>query len=321
MVYYLYMILIENIWGIIIMKKIINMLLLLVMVAIFSSPVSATHNGNILISENPMSKKDNVLTNSEFVLTVDVLEPDGKMIPATMSFTILTKDGEWLYNRHIEVKETGRYEFVFPVPEYKIGEKFKIFAMAGVKYINYCDVDLAPNQEFLAETYAYVNENGELVVSNGAHITACPLSTSDSWETMAESLVNSQGISSETPYLIWVSKENFTVSVFLNENGAWDCIKQIPCSIGAPKTPTITGEYKYYQYQTRWQYDGYYVGPIMRFYNGYAIHTTLINNDGTDRDARVGKMISHGCVRVRPEDMSWLVDYVPKNTKIYITNS
>ncbi len=263
----------------------------------------------------------NKLVEDEFVLTVDVLNPDGKLIPGTMSFTILTEEGEWLYNRHIEVKNTGRYEFVFPVPEYEIGEKFKIFATAGVKYINYCDTDLEVNKEFIAETYAYVNENNELVISNGAHITACPLSTSDSWELKAENIVNSKGITSDTPYMIWVSKANYTVSVFLKENGRWNCIKHFPCSIGAPSSPTVTGEFKYYQYQARWQYDGYYVGPIMRFYNGYAIHSTLVNNNGTDRDGRVGKMISHGCVRVRPETISWLVDYIPLQTKIYITNN
>ena len=57
----------------------------------------------------------------------------------------------------------------------------------------------------------------------------------------------------------------------------------------------------------------------MRFYRGYALHSTLVNDDGTDRDARVGKMISHGCVRLRPDDIKWLSETIPLDTKVYVT--
>ena len=83
--------------------------------------------------------------------------------------------------------------------------------------------------------------------------------------------------------------KEYKVGVFHRDNGHWNFVKDFPCSIGATATPTITGQYVYHQYQTNWQYEGYYVGPIMGFYRGYALHSTLINNNGTDRDARVGK--------------------------------
>ncbi len=138
-------------------------------------------------------------------------------------------------------------------------------------------------------------------------------------ETAAEKFVNDRGIKSSTDYLVWVSKSNHTVTVFLDENGVWDEIKVFPCSIGAPSTPTITGQYEYFSRESRWSYPNYYVGPIMRFYKGYALHSTLLRYDGTDYDARVGENISHGCIRLEPENINWMVDMVPLQTKIYIT--
>lgn len=132
-------------------------------------------------------------------------------------------------------------------------------------------------------------------------------------------VINERGISSDTQYLVWVSKSEYTVRVFEGSKGNWKYIKSFPCAIGAPGTPTCEGQYRYYQYQDRWSYSSYYCGPIMRFNGGYAIHSTLIRYNGTPYDNRVGMKISHGCVRVRPENIKWLVDTVPLYTRIYVT--
>lgn len=131
--------------------------------------------------------------------------------------------------------------------------------------------------------------------------------------------VNSKNITSKTNYLIWISKKDFAVNVFTGSNKNWKFVKSLKCAIGAPSTPTIEGSYEYYQYQKRWLYDNYYCGPIMRFRGGYAIHSTLIKYDGTPYDNRVGMKISHGCIRLRPEDINWLASITPMGTRIYIT--
>ena len=59
----------------------------------------------------------------------------------------------------------------------------------------------------------------------------------------------------------------------------------------------------------------------MRFYRGYAIHTVLLKNNGTNYDGRTGKMISHGCIRIPKDEMNWLISYAPLYTKIYITEN
>ncbi len=138
-------------------------------------------------------------------------------------------------------------------------------------------------------------------------------------EFRESSPVNSLGISSRTPYLIWISKSEYKVRVYLGEQYNWELINTFDCAIGAPNTPTITGQYEYIERLSSWDYDTYYVGPVMRFYNGYALHSTLLYYGGGEYDGRVGVKISHGCVRLHPEDINWLVSYVPIGTKIYIT--
>ncbi len=131
--------------------------------------------------------------------------------------------------------------------------------------------------------------------------------------------VNTRDLNSKTDYLVWVSKSDYKVNVYLGENGAWRFVKSFDCAIGAPSTPTVEGIFEYHQWQPKWDYDGYYCGPILRFYRGYAIHSTLIRYNGNPYDNRVGMKISHGCVRVRPEGIKWLSDYIPLGTTILVT--
>lgn len=135
----------------------------------------------------------------------------------------------------------------------------------------------------------------------------------------SEKRINSLNLSSETPYLIWVNKSEYTVHTFLGEKNNWREVYTCKCAIGAPNSPTVTGTFKYFSREKRWTYDKFYVGPIMRFYGGYAIHSTLLKYDGTDYNNAVGVKISHGCVRVRPNDLAWLIFYVPLRSTVYVT--
>jgi L,D-transpeptidase catalytic domain len=45
--------------------------------------------------------------------------------------------------------------------------------------------------------------------------------------------------------------------------------------------------------------------------DGYALH-------GTDVPASIGKAVSHGCVRLRNEDIAHLYQIVPRGTPVYI---
>lgn len=131
--------------------------------------------------------------------------------------------------------------------------------------------------------------------------------------------VNRNGIDSRTDYLIWVSKSEFTTRVYLGSKYNWTLIQEFPCAIGASDSETVTGQFEYIEQIPSWDYATYYVGPVLRFYNGYALHSTLLYYGGGEYDGTVGKKVSHGCVRLHPDDINWLNAYIPLGTKIYIT--
>ena len=132
--------------------------------------------------------------------------------------------------------------------------------------------------------------------------------------------INSTTLTSDTEYLIWVSKAEYKLRVFKGTTGNWSLIKDITCAVGKLSSPTCTGTFKYYERVKMWPYAKYYVGPIMRFNGGYAIHTTLLQYNGVPYDNRVGMNLSAGCVRLQPQDMYWLIDLIPMYTTVHITN-
>lgn len=130
--------------------------------------------------------------------------------------------------------------------------------------------------------------------------------------------VNRDGIGSKTNYLVWVSKHEYKVRVYEGQQYNWSLLQEFPCALGAWNTPTITGQFEYLE-RTQWDYGTYYVGPVLRFYNGYALHSTLLYYGGGEYDGRVGVNISHGCVRLHPQDINWIANTIPFGTRIYIT--
>jgi lipoprotein-anchoring transpeptidase ErfK/SrfK len=131
--------------------------------------------------------------------------------------------------------------------------------------------------------------------------------------------VNREGISSRTGYLIWVSKSDYQVKVYKGSRYNWECIRTAPCAIGAPDTPTIEGQFEYQYNSGVWSYPNFYVYPTMVFYGGYALHSTLKAWGGGLYDDSVGVQISHGCVRLHPEDIDWIYSIIPVGTKVYVT--
>ncbi len=257
------------------------------------------------------------LTSDKFTIYIDVIPQKDILLESSLKFDLKSTDDIQIASGEVIINNTDPVKIEIPVPEYEIGTKFKLTMIEGAQSLIYYTDTFHQGESFIAETYAFRDKDQNLVISDSVYISIIP--NIEPWDVTAEKFLQAHNFDSKTDYLIWVSKKNFTVSVFLKRDYGWDCIKQIPCSIGAPATPTITGEFTYHQYQNKWFYDKYYVGPVMRFYGGYAIHSTLVKYDETDYDARLGKKISLGCVRVLPKDARWLTDYVPLGTKIYVT--
>lgn len=130
--------------------------------------------------------------------------------------------------------------------------------------------------------------------------------------------VNRWGIGSRTNYMVWVSLSEYKVRLYEGQQGRWKPILEAQCAIGAPGTPTVTGSFEY-NYKTRWDYGTYYVGPCLVFYRGYALHSVLLYQNGTEYDGRTGVKISHGCIRLKKKDIDFIANTIPVGTRIYIT--
>lgn len=251
----------------------------------------------------------------------------GTPLASTARFNLFDANGEWLANDAIIIKKGGvQQRLTFNLPEYYTGEKFYLCPTVGMTDVSYNGTTYSPEQMIEIQTFDYRNDDGTTFVGDTFYMNLTPLyklpelSEPDDYGQTAVDFINNSGVGSKTDYLIWVSKSNFKVTVFLGSKGNWQYVKAFDCSIGAPSTPTITGEFEYFMYQPKWTYDTYYVGPVMRFApKGYAIHSTLIRYNGTPADGRLRMKISHGCVRVAPENIQWLVHYAPIGTRVYIT--
>lgn len=141
--------------------------------------------------------------------------------------------------------------------------------------------------------------------------------TLDYSKATKEGFVDKVGYDSATDYLVWVSRYTQKVIVFQGEKGNWELIKTFPCSTGSNFTPTPEGIFTIYAHTTRWNFTNYYADHVSIFNGGHAFHTILFGYDGSVFDGRVGIPLSHGCVRMLPEDCRYIYQ-LPSDTRVVI---
>lgn len=142
----------------------------------------------------------------------------------------------------------------------------------------------------------------------------------DYTKEMKTAWVNAKGYSSQTQYLIWVNRTYQRVNIFEGSQGNWTLIHEFLCGTGKPSTPTPVGEYTVWGYDKGW-YHSYWAEPVVRFNTGtgYAFHSRLWNpGHQTLQDSRIGFPISLGCVRMYDEDIQWMYNNIPLNTKVVV---
>ncbi len=377
------------------------------------------------------------MLSRQVTIRVDAAEvPDVEAADAV--FELYSADGQLLASQSQRIDAgTNSLTYTFEVPEYTIGEAFKLRCVSGLKSVRYYSDTYYPGQDIDFFTYSFTDGSGGLVISDGIAISATPNFTKKvvmsyggvtlslypaarlingvamvpirqlaeyigfdveyngdynveivslgtnkiyfnvdtayttvfgtdtyakaptqtidgtvyvSLRTFADAIgseltvteyptsfgivmkssafvndyflsnpVNQWGISSRTGYLVWVSKGEYKVRLYKGKQYQWKQIYEAPCAIGSPGTPTITGSFEY-QYKTQWNYNGYYVGPCLVFYGGYALHSVLLKYDNTEYDGRTGVQISHGCVRLKKKDIDRIANTIPLKTRIYVTN-
>ena len=122
---------------------------------------------------------------------------------------------------------------------------------------------------------------------------------------------------SPTNYLIVVDTNAPHCMTFYWAAGSWQPLTDMPCSVGKPSTPTVTGTFTIKNRGSSFGH-GYTAYWWTQFYGDYLFHSILYyEGTMTVMDGTLGGHVSHGCVRLRYEDAKWLHDTIPSGT--YVT--
>jgi hypothetical protein len=140
------------------------------------------------------------------------------------------------------------------------------------------------------------------IVIGFAGATLCTLAVTGSRPAAADILVN-------------ISKASQRMSVLVDGSAVYNW----KVSTGAQHYTTPSGVYKPEWLARKWRSKKYGNAPMPHsifFYEGYAMH-------GTTEIARLGKIASHGCVRLHPDNAATLFELVQKhmaNTRVVVSD-
>lgn len=146
---------------------------------------------------------------------------------------------------------------------------------------------------------------------------ACADGTKDYSRSTKEGFVDQMGYSSDTDYLVWVSKQTQKVMVFQGREGAWKLKATYRCATGANTTTTPNGTYAIQEREPKWWFSSYYVKNVSIFYGGYAFHSVLYDYDDVLLDGTLGRPASHGCIRMTIADAGEIYK-LPMGTAVVI---
>ena len=130
-------------------------------------------------------------------------------------------------------------------------------------------------------------------------------------------IARAQGYASSTDTLVLVDTTDHWVGVFRGSQGNWRLDRRMRCSTGAPRTPTVIGNFtvgiRGYSFSGGNHTCYYYT----QFYKDYLFHS-IVYHIGTFRvlDGRIGYSVSAGCVRLEIDNAKWIHDTVPTESTV-----
>ena len=141
----------------------------------------------------------------------------------------------------------------------------------------------------------------------------------------------------EDTYAIEVDLTNQIVTVYYNEDRTeGGIVRQMICSTGSgdiPEDATPQGEFKLNQRYPNERSEWYaipkyncYVQYVTRIIDAYLFHSlpyAAKDLETLDQEAaaQLGEPVSHGCIRLWPEDAKWISDNCPNGTYVRIYES
>lgn len=134
--------------------------------------------------------------------------------------------------------------------------------------------------------------------------------------------------SSDTEYLIAVSKSSRRVCVYKGSKGKWQLKSYWKCTVGAPSTPTPSGSFKVpkatakypnKQVMFGWK-EGYSCWYSTKISGPYLFHSVLYQPRSKTvlQDGRLGYALSHGCVRLSLSSAHWIYKNIDAGTRVII---
>ncbi len=131
--------------------------------------------------------------------------------------------------------------------------------------------------------------------------------------------VNENKVKSPTPFLLTTDLKSKQTYVFEDVKGTWKELYKWPSTIGAAETPTITGTFHINGRKPFFGTERYQVKYATRIKNGYYYHSILYDPTGTKIiDDRLGESLSHGCIRLAPENAKWIYNNIMDGTTVVI---
>ena len=192
------------------------------------------------------------------------------------------------------------------------GETEQVYAQKTVPIENY-------SAEWYAQRDAAAILKQVSSVYRGNYTTSYA-ANNDYSKTTKEVWINAKGYSSNTNYLVWINRAYQHVNVFTGSKGNWKLTKSFIVGTGAASTPTPVGVTTVsYKLKAGWTTGTYTVRPVVGFYpgTGYAFHSRLCYpGTDTEYDFSSGYPVSHGCVRMKHNDINWIYNNVPVSLHI-----
>ena len=154
--------------------------------------------------------------------------------------------------------------------------------------------------------------------SNLTYVSCVYNSRMDYSDAAKENFVNSKGYTSPTNYLIWVSLYRQKVYLFRGSRKNWKLFQTYPCSTGKAKDATPAGQFYLYAKSPKFVFDEYSYADYACYFNGSALHSWLkyTANGQSVPDGTLGHPASHGCVRLKTEDIFFIYENIPMYTRI-----
>lgn len=129
---------------------------------------------------------------------------------------------------------------------------------------------------------------------------------------LKEAFVNARDYSSQTEYLIWISRQNQKAYLFTGEQGNWRYDRTFVVATGSAYSPTPVSVSFTFSHAAGLYSDHYSCYPVTNFLagTGIAFHSRLHAPLGREGwyDKTIGRPVSGGCIRMFDEDAQFIYD-------------